>query len=116
MATQLSLPAMRSRDPPCRWQDAERYGRRSHLPPKAMARTYRSELRRRELMAADEAKWRQLSIEIAEREKADEVLLRLAASFADLLCSTTGLDLSICSGVERIDIGNCDNGIITRSE
>lgn len=67
-------------------------------------------------MAADEAEWRNLSIEIAEREKADELLLQLATSFADLLCSTTGPDLTICSGDGRIDNRNCDNGSITRGE
>jgi hypothetical protein len=75
-----------------------------------MARTYRSELRRRELMAADEAGWRQLKVEIAEREKADELLIKLATSFADLLCLETGPDLTIAVADGRIDNGNRNDG------
>lgn len=83
-----TVSAIRVRDPP-RWQDAERIGRVSYLPPKSMARTYRSELRRRELMAAEAAEFQTLYADIAERERSDAALLSLATAFAALFCVET---------------------------
>lgn len=81
-----SISGVRVRDPPD-WREAERIGRVSYLPPRAMSRTYRSELRRRELMAAEAADWRRLTIEIADRERSDAVIEYLATAFAECLRS-----------------------------
>ena len=81
-----SISGVRVRDPP-NWREVERIGRVSYLPPRVMSRTYRSELRRRELMAAEAADWRRLIIEIAERERSDAVIEYLATAFAECLRS-----------------------------
>ena len=98
----ISAEGVRVRDPP-RWQDAERIGRLSYLPPKAMARSYRSELRRREYMAADDANWKQLADEIAKRESSDAALENWATAFAALLSSTTEPD-AVVSATVRLQI------------
>jgi ATP phosphoribosyltransferase regulatory subunit HisZ len=77
-------PCVRSRDPTS-WRDAERPGRVSYLPAKVMRRAYRSELARRQRMAEDEAEWRQVSIEIENRERSDAAVELLADAFASLL-------------------------------
>ena len=75
---------VRARDPPS-WRDAERTGRVSYLPPRSMPRTYRSELRRRELMAAEDADWRRLESDIASRELSEAAFIALAAAFVELI-------------------------------
>lgn len=83
----MNAPCVRSRDPPCRWQDAERPGRVSYLPHQSMKRVYRSEQARRRLMAEDEAAWRQLRNDIDKRERSDAALELLADAFAAILVS-----------------------------
>lgn len=82
----ITAEGVRVRDPP-RWQDAERPGRVSYLPHQSMRRVYRSEQTRRRLMAEDEAAWRQLSIEIDQRERSETAFELLADAFASLLSS-----------------------------
>lgn len=83
MATTANV---RARDPPT-WREAERPGRVSYLPHQSMKRVYRSEKARRRLMAEDEAAWRQLRIDIFQRERSDAALELLADAFASILCS-----------------------------
>ena len=98
----ISAEGVRVRDPP-RWQDAERIGRLSYLPPKAMARSYKSELRRREYMAADEPNWRQLAVEIAKRESSDAALENWVSAFAALFVKETEPD-PVVSATDRLQI------------
>lgn len=79
--------AVRARDPPPTWRDAERPGRVSYLPHQSMKRVYRSEQARRRRMADDEAVWRQLSIESEKQERSDTAVEILADAFASLLCA-----------------------------
>lgn len=82
----MNAPCVRSRDPPT-WRDAERPGRVSYLPHQSRKRVYRSEQARRRLMAEDEAAWRQLRVEIDNRERSDAALELLADAFALILSS-----------------------------
>ncbi len=81
----------RNNGPP-NWRDAERPGRVSYLPPRVMTRTYRSELRRRAMMAAEAADWQRLDSEIRERLRSDAAIERLAAAFANCFASPNWAD------------------------
>jgi hypothetical protein len=67
-----------------------------------MARSYRSELRRREYMAIDEANWRQLAQEIAERESSDAALENWASAFAAVFFETE--PNAVVSATDRLQI------------
>ena len=92
-----TISGVRVRDPPT-WREAERVGRVSYLPPRAMGRTYKSELRRRELMAAEAESWRQLRLEVFKRETSEAAFQRLASAFVDYLISHLGSDLATLDG------------------
>ena len=78
----------KSTDPP-KWQDAERPGRVSWLPSKQMTRAHKSELRRREFMAADEADWRRVQIDVVEFLRSEAALDYWSTAFAEFLTLTT---------------------------
>lgn len=95
----------RNNGPPS-WRDAERPGRVSYLPPRVMTRTYRSELRRRTMMAAEAADWRRLEAEILERLRTDASIERLAAAFVDCFASPNWADPADAAGGHHIKPGN----------
>ena len=96
---------VRARDPPS-WRDAERIGRVSYLPPKAMRRTYQSELRRRELMAAEEADWRRLEDDISKQEISEAAFLKLSAAFADLFLLEPIQPFALAAGISQHKLEN----------
>ena len=96
---------VRVREPPS-WRDAERKGRVSYLPPRAMPRTYRSEVRRRQFMAAEEADWRRLEYEIANRKQSEAAFIALAAEFVELIFEI-GPEPAIGAGGQSKS-GNCN--------